>query len=210
MNAWNSFFRNGVQVESMPESSFWMLYFPTLNKWGGIEKFMISYLPPLTVFFFCFLFFYQWDPSSTTLMEEMCRPQEETCWKIRFIWSYSKSILVSQEMFRLTLVKWILKTFWFNHFDIFQTQVYSFFSFAENSQQLYWRYSLIFPLTYHNLIFIYFRFRCSITFYSDSLIVFFLMVASVWIIRNIWNHITKLFMLRIVTWSYNFSIKYYH
>ena len=37
-------------------------------------------------------FFYQWDPSTATLTEEVYGPQGGLCWKINLIWSHSMTV----------------------------------------------------------------------------------------------------------------------
>ena len=34
----------------------------------------------------------QWDPSTATVMEEVCGAQRGLCWKINLIWSYSMKV----------------------------------------------------------------------------------------------------------------------
>ena len=49
-------------------------------------------------------FFYQWDLSNATPIEEVCGPQKELCWKINVIWSHSMRVSQSaHELFSQSL-----------------------------------------------------------------------------------------------------------
>ena len=88
-----TFLHNGIQSLQHKWNSVWTIMklasiylsiFEIWRKSSLSENFMSSLL--------LITFFYKWDSSTTTSMEQSCALQGEICWKINIIWSLSMSV----------------------------------------------------------------------------------------------------------------------